>query len=829
MRLPLQAGVLLALLTAAASAQGLVTATFQTATGAATVPSGGTVSLTSPSVGTAVNGTITLTYTGTSRLTFPQEPQLIGSTDFFFQPPALPSLLPLQSVSFTVRYTPKSGLAAQAQFGVALQDQTSFAFFTLNLVGTVPQVVVSYVPPGSGSAVVLNNGDTVSFGQSLLNASTDTTFYLTNRGSAPSQVNSLAVTGSAFQLLNLTPLPVQLAPGSQIQFAVRFLPRAVGDATGSLQIGIDTQSIGATLSGTALRTGFSYTLTRNGTTTAIVPGGTIDLGDVPVGDRATAMVVVTNVLALPATLSLIAITGNGFSLTGGPVLPVLLQPQDSTSFQINFVLPSADAATGRLGVGNDSFLVTARSIGPSLRLSYMLGGISNPLALGSTVPFPGTAVGQKSDMQITIRNEGTGQFTAVSLDLGDPAAPFTLSDFPSLPVQIQPNESLTFTASFVPQTPGRATTTLGLNGVAILVLSGNTASGSTLQYSYRISNTDNSLNPGGIVPFPPTSITQTTPAQITVRNTGTSTGTLTSISLGAQTAFLLRDLPVLPLQLAPGATAVFAVDFKPLAAGSYSTTLSVDSTQFGLVGSAPSPPALPSYSFTPSGGAVQPFQQPALGLTLAAAYPIDLQGVLTLSTVSDSFAFDNSVRFANGAQTVTFRIPANQLQAQFPNGATQMPFQTGSLAGSLIITPAFATTTGVDLTPANPQTVKFDIPKLAPVLVAARMEARTLASFTLVLTGYSTTRTLQNLVFEFKDEEGNLIGKPTIDVTGSSRIWYQSGGSQALGGQFGIDIPFVLREGTDVSTSKDLVGLIKTITVQASNEVGQSNLLTTAP
>jgi hypothetical protein len=45
----------------------------------------------------------------------------------------------------------------------------------------------------------------------------------------------------------------------------------------------------------------------------------------------------------------------------------------------------------------------------------------------------------------------------------------------------------------------------------------------------------------------------------------------------------------------------------------------------------------------------------------------------------------------------------------FPGGSTQIQYQTGSVAGSIPITPAFGTLSGINLTPSNPITARVDI------------------------------------------------------------------------------------------------------------------------
>ena len=134
----------------------IISVTFQQGGRGTTVSSGGSVTMIAPGVGRATTGTVTITYTGTAKLTFPSDPELIGSTDFSLQAPSpMPTLTPLQSVSFNVQFKPTFSQASSALIALRFQDTTTNGQFTLNLTGTVSNVIVSYVLPFSPSATII--------------------------------------------------------------------------------------------------------------------------------------------------------------------------------------------------------------------------------------------------------------------------------------------------------------------------------------------------------------------------------------------------------------------------------------------------------------------------------------------------------------------------------------------------------------------------------------------------------------------------------------------------------------------------------------------------
>jgi len=230
---------------------------------------------------------------------------------------------------------------------------------------------------------------------------------------------------------------------------------------------------------------------------------------------------------------------------------------------------------------------------------------------------------------------------------------------------------------------------------------------------------------------------------------------------------------------------------------------------------------LPSYHFQSSVAAPQPAQQLAVGLSLTAPYPMAVQGALKLTFVASVFADDPSVQFASGGRTANFSIPANSTQALF-NGNLAIPLQTGTTAGDIVITPAFAISGGFDVTPASPTVLTFTIPRAAPQVLAAGITSQTLNSFTIVLNGYSTTRGLQQLNIQITPKQGEKFSSTqlTVDTRSASAAWFQSAASQSTGGSFSLAVPFNLQNG---SSTDDLVHRLQSLSISATNEAGQSN------
>jgi hypothetical protein len=207
---------------------------------------------------------------------------------------------------------------------------------------------------------------------------------------------------------------------------------------------------------------------------------------------------------------------------------------------------------------------------------------------------------------------------------------------------------------------------------------------------------------------------------------------------------------------------------------------------------------------------------------------VDVQGVLTLTT-SGNFGTDPAVQFSTGSspgnRTVDFTIPANSTSANFVGQGPQILLQTGTVAETVTLTPSFETTGGVNLTPASPSTLQFTIPSAAPVLTVVQPSSEAAASFTLLITGYSTTRDLSSVTITFTPAPGYTLATAqfTTSISQVAALWFGGTTSQAFGGLFEISIPINLTG--SVPNGKTLLGTIASVAATVNNSVGTSNSL----
>ena len=692
----------------------------QQGTSTSTIPNASTVNLIATGVGVATTFSFTATYTGTTSAVISAAPQVLGSTDFTVSAiSGLPlTLQPGASVTLQVTYKPSSSTAEVAQIGIAYTQAAASATgtatagtITLTIDGSVPQFSVSYALQANSNIITLATGGTIQFLPTAVGSTASATVIVLNRGSGGGNVNTIAVTGSAFQPIGLPLLPAGLASGGDLQFAIQYTPSAVGSTdVGGLSITFsDGTTFTAVLQGSGTGSSFAYTLTNNGTNSSITAGQTITLPNIAIGQSESATIQVQNTGNAPGTISVISLSGSSFSLANLPALPITLAPNATTSFTLIANPSQPGPATGTLRIGNDLFTLSVTGIGANLTYSYVTAGTSTP------------------------------------------------------------------------------------------------------------------IQPQGSVLFSPLSVSQTASLPFTVTNTGTSAALIATIGIASNSSspFTLTGLPPLPLNLQPGASITFTINFTPTSTGQATATLLVNAQPFSLLGFGNQPPALPAYQIVGPSGSIGPSQQPTIGLTLAQGYPLNLAGTLAIQVTPNAFASDPAIQFATGGATVAFTIPAGQTQAIFPNGSTSIRFQTGTVAGGITIIPTFATTTGLNLTPANPTELQLTVPSQAPVLLAASISSPSATGFVVTVSGYVTGRSLTSLSYTFSVASGVTSATSTfsVDVSQAANIWFGSSASTAFGSQFSIAVPFTLQaSGGAVATTA-----LQSVAVTATNGIGVSN------
>jgi Putative Ig domain len=237
----------------------------------------------------------------------------------------------------------------------------------------------------------------------------------------------------------------------------------------------------------------------------------------------------------------------------------------------------------------------------------------------------------------------------------------------------------------------------------------------------------------------------------------------------------------------------------------------------------PIKPPLPAISIAGPADPLAPAQQPTLEISLAETYPSLLSGQMTLTFTPDADvpSDDPAIQFSTGGRAVDFTIPANSAKAVFPNSATSVAFQSGTVAGTIKMSIAMQNE-GKDVTPSPVPTRTFTVNRSAPILSRLSIASRTTSGFDVELVGFSTPRSLTQVVFRFTPRAGSNLGTSTstVPLGSSSATWFQSDTSKQFGSLFRLVIPFAVQGD---------VNAIQSVSATLANAEGTSDALSTTP
>jgi Abnormal spindle-like microcephaly-assoc'd, ASPM-SPD-2-Hydin len=701
----------------------------------------------------------------------------------------------------------------------------------------------------NGQTATIANGASLPFSTAVGTSVTATVTATYIGGSVATISQPLQYLGSnEFTVTsNLTTLPETFNPFQSFTMTIIYTPTTSAQANGQITVTYTepgsgtnatpvTSQIVINLVGTSPAYTLSYVLetTKNG---SVIPsGGQIPFGPTPINTPALADLTITDTGSGPGAI--IGITqppaGSPFVVQGipplSPTVPYALIPGSGCGCLTLLVqyTPTAvenDTASIQitsLGGVTETVVFTGNGVTSTFTYKVLIqGSPATTVSPGGTITFPGANLGSSSSLILTVANSGSASGTINSISTN---APFSIASPITLPVQLTTGNSVSVPLTFTPTQVGTQTGYLVI-GNATFTLSGK-GLGANLTYAYTSSAGTNAVNlPNGAVLFSTIPVGQSEKVTFTITNSGTSPATISLV--GTSSANGEFTVPTIPAQtLGPGQPLSFPITFTPTVTGLSSGTLMVNSTAISLEGNATTPAPLPSYTITGPSGTTAPETQANVSLTLSKPYTLDLNGTFTLST-EGNFGTDPAVQFATGSttgnRTVDFTIPAGSTSADFAGQGSEIGVQTGTVAETVILTPTFATAGGADVTPASTTTLQFTIPSEAPFLQLAQIGNESDNSFQLVLTGYSTTRSLSSLNVTFTATTGFNIQTtlPAIDISQASAAWFASAASEAFGGLFQITETFIL-QGT-VKANQTLIESIASVTATVSNSIGTSN------
>lgn len=753
----------------------------------------------------------------------------VGITGSAFRLTGIPlfptTLTPGQTLSIRLLYRATSVSVPDAgQLTVTVAGEANF---TINLEGIGRRAVVSvaYALAADQNVIAVAPGATIDLGDAGGNAPVEATLSIHNTGGAGAIVNEISVTGGAFRVSGVPLLPALIAPGQSLRVTLTYRPSGAAADTGRVQITFAGEfPLVFPLLGRDSGAALSLTYrTPGGSAIPITAGGTIELPPAAPGSPTTATLQVRNAGAQNAIFTAISAAGPAFFVANAPPLPYALPP--GQSFEITLTYSPSDSVqdAGVLTLALASRNVTLNLAGRRLTSPISFVAATDPpvtVTAGGTLSLPDTNLGVTGAVAIQVVNNSPAPFRITQI--GATGDGFSLAGLPALPQTVPAGGSVTFRVLFQPLRPGNSSGSLSVNEDRIFLR----ALGVGPQFSFRyesagVTTEINESNPA--VVFPSVAVTASAAVNLVIRNSGTGSGTISGIGISSGTGvFSLEASPALPASLAVGEELRIPVRFTPINLGPASGTLQVNASAVALTGIGTDPPFVPRFTITGPSGTVAPATQSRIELTLDQPYPAAIAGTLTLEA-GGTLPADPAVQFASGGRTVAFEIPANTTRAIFPGRVPNVGVQTGTVASTMRVTPAFRTQAGgVELKVTTPASLEFSVPAAAPTIQLMQASNVGASRFDLIVTGFTTTRELTGLSLRFAAAPGASIANAEVrvDLRSVSSLWFQRQASQAFGGQFTLTLPLSLA-GTNLG-NQDAVSRLASVTAVVENSVGPS-------
>jgi hypothetical protein len=184
-------------------------------------------------------------------------------------------------------------------------------------------------------------------------------FRLRNTSNAPATVTVLQVAGTGFTLTAPTP-PLSLAPQAALDLTVVF--SAVD--TGAYSAALRSDGISVLLTATVLPR-LTYLVDTGTGLQPLGPGG-VDFGTALPGATVVRHILIQNRTSLILTVPAIAVPAGDFSLPSGVPSGAVLQPLQTSAFDVQFTPAAAGARSGSLVVGDRTYPLSGAGQDPPL-------------------------------------------------------------------------------------------------------------------------------------------------------------------------------------------------------------------------------------------------------------------------------------------------------------------------------------------------------------------------------------------------------------------------------------------------------------------------------
>lgn len=403
--------------------------------------------------------------------------------------------------------------------------------------------------PSTGAALSLSTS-TLAFGNVVDGGAGHLVLTMHNPGTGAVSITQFLFSSKDFNITGAVSLPIVIKPGQTVTVNIQFVPTTPGPINSTLAITSDASPTPIMVRLTGMGT--------TGQTQIVVNPSPVPFGSVTVGSAAQQTVILSNTGTTALSVSLVSLSGSGFSMVGTLSLPLSIPPNGVGTFKVQFAPTAAGAANGSIAIISNASstptMVTMTGTGATTAGQPQISVTPNP------VPFSNVAVGGSSTLVMKISNSGNAILTITALSTSGTG--YSVNGF-ALPISVGAGQSANFNAQFAPTVAGGSNGSISITSNATPAQTSVSMTGTGVQSG--ITATPSSAPFANVIVGTPNSQT------IKLQNAGTAGISITTAAVSG-TGFSTTGLST-PLALAGGASTTFNVVYSPASPGSVTGSL----------------------------------------------------------------------------------------------------------------------------------------------------------------------------------------------------------------------------------------------------------------
>jgi Abnormal spindle-like microcephaly-assoc'd, ASPM-SPD-2-Hydin len=397
---------------------------------------------------------------------------------------------------------------------------------------------------------------TVSFGNVPVGQATSQKVTIANTSSSTLNITQVTASNPQF-VVPTTATPLAVPSGQSGNLMISVNPSAAGNLNGTLTVqgNQGTSPVMVSLSAMGIE---SQPQIQVGTKS-------LDFGSVAVGEQGAASLTITNGGAANLIVSMLTVSGAGFSVNG-ITTPATIPAGQSVSLTLGFKPAAAGSQTGTIAIASNDPNTPSTSVS--------LTGKGTAAAVGQIVISPasynfGSVVdGQSKSGSFTVTNAGTATVTIAQVTVNGVA--FKESGLQG-PAALSAGQSTSFIAQFVPATAGT------LSGAVSISYSGTSTPATASLSGTGVAATESISAAPSNVTFGNVNVGANSTQSITLTNTGNSSLTISNISVSGQD--IQTTGVTTPMTLIAGQKTALGLTFSPRASENVSGNVTVTTAE----------------------------------------------------------------------------------------------------------------------------------------------------------------------------------------------------------------------------------------------------------